>query len=84
MSTDERPPIRVDGGELICDCGNEPCESGWEFCNPEGFAQEPLADSDWDNTYRCNDCGNIALVADDWESATSLGIASDEARETIN
>lgn len=51
--------IKIEDNEFICNCGNHSGGSGWSTCNKEGYDQEPLINSNWNMTYRCNDCGII-------------------------
>ena len=59
--------------EIICDCGNEPSAAGFDTCDRQGRDQEPLADSDWHFTYRCNDCGLIVETSEDYTSVKAIG-----------
>ena len=51
--------IIIEDEEIICDCGNSPSGSGWNTCDKEGYDQEPSINSNWNMTYRCNDCGIV-------------------------
>ena len=69
--------LHLDGDQIICECGNTPNGAGWETCDTHGNAQEPLAESDWNLTYCCNDCGLIAQASEDWTTITKIGMTND-------
>lgn len=75
MTTPGTGILHLDGDQIVCECHND----DFEPCDTRGFAQEPLADSDWHLTYRCTSCGVIAKAADDWQTVIKIGVAPDEA-----
>jgi hypothetical protein len=48
-----------ENGEINCDCGNTPNQSGFDHCDAEGNLMEPVRGSDWQGHYRCADCGKV-------------------------
>jgi hypothetical protein len=49
-----------DGDWLVCLCGNDPSQSGFEPCLPDGTPVEPVTGGRWTgNLYVCSDCGRI-------------------------
>jgi hypothetical protein len=47
-------------GDLICRCGNNPSDTGFQPCLPDGTVVEPTAEGPWEGKlYVCGDCGRI-------------------------
>ena len=47
-------------GELICRCGNNPSDTGFQPCLADGEVVEPTVEGPWEGRlYVCGDCGRI-------------------------
>ena len=42
-----------------CICGNTPSDDGFSTCNDAGEDCEPVIGGEWDELYRCDNCGRI-------------------------
>jgi len=67
--------LHMEDEEIICDCGNEPSGAGFDTCDRQGRDQEPLVyqEPTWEFTYRCNGCGLIVEVNDDYTEVKAIG-----------
>lgn len=57
--------LRGHGGDLLCACGNDPTEAGFETCDRRGEVVDPDGDGPWDGIhYRCMTCDRVIALPD--------------------
>ncbi|MEN3308842.1 MAG: hypothetical protein V7603_5044 [Micromonosporaceae bacterium] len=57
--------LRGPGGGLLCACGNDATEAGFETCTRRGDVVDPDHDGLWDGThYRCMTCDRVIALPD--------------------